>query len=432
MPFYELPRFEVPKLKAPRFRIPRFWKNQFFWTIILVIFVSSVSGFISGVISSNYFSDKISNYFSKLNIKNSENKQISQEQSGYIPQTSQEEAVMKVVREASPSVVSIIITKNLSTIEQYSSPFEEYFGSLSPDLQNSQNQLKETKKVEVGGGTGFIISQDGLILTNKHVVSDKEADYTVLTNDGKKIPAKVLALDPTQDLAIIQIEGSNFPVLKLGDSSSLQIGQSVIAIGNALGEFRNTVSVGVISGLGRSITAGSGSFSENLEDIIQTDAAVNAGNSGGPLLNLKGEVIGIDTATAIDAQNIGFAIPINYAKKDIEQVKSFGKIVYPFLGVRYVLITEEVEKENNLSVDYGAWIQKGKNGEAAIVSGSPAEKSELKEGDIVLEFNGEKITTENTLAKVIIKYNPGDKVTLKIKRGDQEKNIEVVLGERSE
>jgi len=432
MPLYELPKFEVPKLKAPRFRIPKFWKNQFFWIIILVIFISSISGFISGVISSNYFSDKISNYLSKLNIKNSENKQISQGQSAYVPQTSQEETVMNVVKVASPSVVSIIITKNLSTVEQYPDWFEEFFGSLSPNSQSSQNQQGETQKVEVGGGTGFIISQDGLILTNKHVVSDKDADYTVLTNDGQKIPAKVLALDPVQDLALIKIEGTNLPILKLGDSSSLQIGQSVITIGNALGEFRNTVSVGVISGLKRSITAGSGSFSETLEDIIQTDAAVNAGNSGGPLLNLRGEVIGINTATVTTAQDIGFAIPINYAKKDIEQVKSSGKIVYPFLGVRYVLITEEIKKDDNLSVDYGALIQKGDNGEAAITSGSPAEKAGLRNGDIILEFNGEKINKENTLAKVILKYKPGDKVNLKILRGDQEKNIEVILGERDE
>jgi S1-C subfamily serine protease len=184
--------------------------------------------------------------------------------------------------------------------------------------------------------------------------------------------------------------------------------------------------------LGRTITASGGGLVETLEDVIQTDAAINKGNSGGPLLNLKGEVIGINTAMVEEAQTIGFAIPINKAKKDIEQVKTSGKISYPFLGVRYVLINEEIQKKNNLPVDYGAWVQKGSGGEAAIFPGSAAEKAGLKEGDIILEFNGEKITTENTLAKIIMKYNPGDKVTLKILREGKEKIVEVTLGERNE
>jgi len=253
-----------------------------------------------------------------------------------------------------------------------------------------------------------------------------------------------LARDPVQDLAIIKIEqeittnhnGESeikpFIVAKLGDSSNLQIGQTVIAIGNSLGEFRNTVSVGVISGLGRTITASGGGLIETIEDVIQTDAAINQGNSGGPLLNLKGEVIGINTATVISAQNIGFAIPVNKAQKDIEQVKKIGKIVYPFLGIRYILINEEIQKENNLPVNYGAWIISGSEGELAIFPGSPAEKIGLKENDIVLEFNNEKISLENSLAKIIMKYNPGDKVKLKILRGNKEKIVTVILDERSE
>jgi len=188
----------------------------------------------------------------------------------------------------------------------------------------------------------------------------------------------------------------------------------------------------VISGLGRTVTAGGGGMIETLEDVIQTDAAINRGNSGGPILNLKGEVIGVNFAMAEAAENIGFAIPINKAKKDIEQVKTLGKIVYPFLGVRYVLINEEIQKENNLPVDYGAWVQKGEGGEAAIFPGSAAEKIGLKEEDIILEFNGEKITLENTLAKIIMKYNPGDIITLKILREGKEKIFELTLGERSE
>ena len=199
-----------------------------------------------------------------------------------------------------------------------------------------------------------------------------------------------------------------------------------------MGEFRNTVSVGVISGLGRTVTASGGGMIETLEDVIQTDAAINLGNSGGPLLNLRGEVIGVDFAMSQQGQNIGFAIPIDKTKKDIEQVKTLGKIVYPFLGVRYILITENIQKENNLPVDYGAWVQKGTGGEAAVFPGSAAEKTGLKEGDIILEFNEEKITLENTLAKIIMKYNPGDIITLKILREGKEKIFELTLGERSE
>jgi len=222
-----------------------------------------------------------------------------------------------------------------------------------------------------------------------------------------------------------------FPTLSLGDSDQLEIGQTVIAIGNALGEFRNTVSIGVVSGLGRRITASGGDFIETLEDIIQTDAAINRGNSGGPLLNLKGEVIGINTAVALEAQNIGFAIPINKAKRDIEQVRKTGKIVYPFLGIRYILINDSVKKKYNLSVSSGALIVSGDKNEPAVMPGSAADKAGLKKGDVVLEFNGERITQKNSLSKIISKYNPGDKVKLKILRDGKEIEVEVVLGKRS-
>ena len=446
----ELPKIELPKLKAPKFRFPRFWQNRVFWTIILTVFISAIFGFVFGTISGNYFYSEIRDEFSKFNIqlpelKISEKEKPVEKEPVYIPQTSQEEAVIKVVKEVSPAVVSIIITKDLPVFEEYYvSPFEEFFGQPFFEFKIPQYKQKGTQKQEIGGGTGFIISEDGMILTNGHVVSDKDADYTVLTNDGKKYPARVLARDSIRDLAVIKIEGEktidnqgklnlkSFPPLKLGDSDKLQIGQTVIAIGNALGEFRNTVSVGVISGLGRTVTASGGGMIETLEDVIQTDAAINKGNSGGPLLNLKGEVIGVNFAMAQQAESIGFTIPINKAKKDIKQVKTLGKIVYPFLGTRYVLINEEIQKENNLPVDYGAWVQKGEGGEAAIFPGSAAEKIGLKEEDIILEFNGEKITLENTLAKIIMKYNPGDIITLKILREGKEKIFELTLGERSE
>jgi S1-C subfamily serine protease len=210
------------------------------------------------------------------------------------------------------------------------------------------------------------------------------------------------------------------------------MGQTVIAIGNSLGEFRNTVSVGVVSGLGRTITATGVGLVETIEDVIQTDAAINKGNSGGPLLNLKGEVIGINTAMVQDAQSIAFSIPINKAKRDIEQIREAGKISYAYLGVRYILITEKVKADNSLTVDYGALILRGGDGEAAVLPGSAAEKAGLKEGDVILEFNGEKVTSENNLTKLIQEYDPLEKVSLKILRAGEEKIIQVTLDEKSE
>jgi serine protease Do len=419
-----LEKKEEPKIEEIKTKNSKINRGKRILVIFLVIIiVSSFFGFWAGVFSVNVFYDKLKDSLQKLHI-NLPSSQIVSSSSPYTPQTSQEEAVVKAVNETSPAVVSVIISKDLPVMEQY-------WQDLGP-FQIPQYRQKGTQKQEIGGGTGFIISSDGLILTNKHVAADTEADYTVLTNEGKKFPATVLARDPVQDLAILKIEGTNFPVVKLGDSSNLQIGQSVIAIGNALGEFRNTVSAGVISGLGRQITASSGTSVETLYDVIQTDAAINPGNSGGPILNLKGEVIGINTAIASGAENIGFAIPINQAKKDINQIKSTGKIVYPFLGVCSTSINQQIQQDLNLPVSDGALIKSGSGCSVAISSGSPAEKAGLKEGDIILEINGEKITSDNPLSKFIQKYNPGDKITLKILRSGQELNIEVTLGQRTE
>lgn len=431
MSMYELPEFKTPKLKIPNFS---FWKSKAL-LVLAIILISSFFGFLAGAISSSLFSSsQISKYFPKFDFALS-SKETTQSQDNeenetpsYIPQTSEEKTVIEVVKEVSPAVVSIIITKNLPIIEEYWAPLEEF-----PFFSVPQYRQKGTQKQEIGGGTGFLVSADGLVLTNKHVVSVEGADYTVLTNDEQRYPAKVLARDPGQDLAVLKIDGGNFPVLQLGNSDKIEIGQTVVAIGNALGEFRNTVSVGIVSGLGRTVTASGGGLFEILEDVIQTDAAINKGNSGGPLLNLRGQVIGVNTAMALEAENIGFAIPINKAKKDIEQVKTIGKIIYPFLGVRYAIVTDEIKQANNLPVNYGAWVVRGENpGEVAIYSGSAAEKAGLKEKDIILEFNNEKITSENSLAKIIIKYNPGDKVTLKILRDGKEQIFNLTLGERSE
>ncbi len=236
----------------------------------------------------------------------------------YIP-VDYEAQVINAVKAASPAVVAITVSKNVPIIEQC--PFNP-FPDLPPEFQQFFGQnlqfyrpcQKGTKLQEVGGGSGFIISQDGLIITNKHVVQDEAAQYTVFTNDGKKYSAEVLARDPNIDIAVIKIDALDLPTVKLGDSDSIQVGQTAIAIGNALGEFRNTVNVGVVSGLSRDITASGGGLTETIYNVIQTDASINRGNSGGPLLNLKGKVIGINTAIAQNAQSISFAIPVNQIK----------------------------------------------------------------------------------------------------------------------
>jgi serine protease Do len=418
--------YEMPKFK---FNFSFLIKN-----IIITIIISCIFGFLAGGVFGYYFYQELREYLAEFNfeipeIQNITNERIIEEE--YIPQTSQEEKIIKVVEDYSPAVVSVIVTKDVPIMEQY---YINPFGEDWPfQFQIPQYRQKGTEEKEVGGGSGFIISEDGMVLTNKHVVLDVSANYTVFTNDGASFTAEVLARDPFQDIAVLKIkEKGSFSTVKLGDSSSLQIGQTVVAIGNALGEFKNTVSVGVISGLDRTITATGNGFTETIEGVIQTDAAINAGNSGGPLLNLRGEVIGINTAMAGEAENIGFAIPINKATKDIEQVKTIGRIARPFLGIRYVLINDEIKQENDLSVDYGAWIISGNQGEPAVSSNSPAEKAGLKEGDIVLEFNNERITTDNSLAKIIAKYDPDNRIKVKILRDDKEQTIWVVLSEREE
>jgi serine protease Do len=366
----------------------------------------------------------------KVNTPQNQNKETPL----YKPVVDYEQAVINAVKRISPSVVSITISKNVPIIEQCPyNPFsdlpediQKFFGWRFPEFYMPCEKGKKLQ--QVGSGSGFIISQDGLILTNKHVVLDPNASYTVLTNDGKKYPAKILARDPIEDLAILKIEANNLIPVSLGNSDELQLGQSVIAIGNALGEFRNTVSVGVVSGLARTVRASGGlGYEETIHDVIQTDAAINPGNSGGPLVNLAGEVVGINTAMASGAENIGFAIPINKAKRVIESVKTKGKIEAPFLGIRYVIIDEDLAKERKLPVTYGALIDSdGKS--PAVVSGSPAERAGLKKGDIILEINGQKITEENTLGGIISRFSPGDTIDLKILRDGKELNLKVTLG----
>lgn len=339
-------------------------------------------------------------------------------------------SVIDVVKKAGPAVVSIVITKDLSQLPSYYN-LDPFGGDLYPstpslpDSKSSQPNLQQ-----VGAGSGFLVTADGLILTNRHVVSDEQASYTVVLSDGSKYAAKVLARDPRDDLALVKIEVQNAPFLKLADSSNLQIGQKVVAIGNSLGQYQNTVTSGIISGIGRSITAGAGDSSEQLEGVIQTDAAINPGNSGGPLLDLSGEVVGVNTAIDREGQLVGFAIPANDASRALESFQKFKKIVRPFLGVRYIMINKDLAASEKLPKEYGALIVRGdKVTDFAVVPGSPADKAGLAENDIILEVDGKKLDGTASLSAVLKNKNVGDTAALKVYHKGEEKLINVTLEE---
>ncbi|OGN02330.1 MAG: hypothetical protein A2651_01030 [Candidatus Yanofskybacteria bacterium RIFCSPHIGHO2_01_FULL_42_12] len=334
---------------------------------------------------------------------------------------------IEAVKKAAPSVVSIVISKYLPKFKSISpAPFFNpfFFG----DVEEGQKQ-----KVSVGGGSGIIVHPDGLILTNKHVVFDQDAEYTVITIDGEEHQAKVLSRDPINDVAVIKINTKGLTAVRLGNSSKLELGQTVIAIGNALGMFSNTVSKGIISGLSRSISAalGTDGAMEHLRGVLQTDVAINQGNSGGPLINLDGEVVGINTAIIAGAQNIGFSIPINWAKQDLEDIIKYGRIVKPFIGLQYVMLNKNLKKQYDLPTDCGALVVRDHTpGAVAVVPNSPAEKAGIKENDIVLELNGEKLTDKVDFSDTLQKCKVGDEVQLTVLRKDQHLKLKAVLEER--
>lgn len=315
------------------------------------------------------------------------------------------------VKKVTPSVVAITATKNVFSI---------FSGATQ----------------EKSGGTGFVLTSDGYIVTNKHVVSDEKAKYTVITSDGKNYEAKITATDPFNDLAVIKIDAKGLSVIEIGDGSGVEAGQSVIAIGNALGlsDASLTVTRGVISAKGRAITAGdsAGLSAETLENLFQTDAAINPGNSGGPLINLKGQVIGVNVAKA-DAENIGFAINVDVLKpidKFIENLKEKGKIVRPMMGIRYVMLSPAVAALNDLDTKEGAWLVEDEaTGDSAVVKDGPADKAGLENGDIIIEFDGNKVKQGSSLSTLIQKKQPGDEVEVKVMRDGKEKSFKVVLGE---
>jgi S1-C subfamily serine protease len=328
----------------------------------------------------------------------------------------EDSTVIDVVKKVSPSVVTIAI-KNSTQDNSQGDFFPFFFGQPTPE----QNQPPEQYI-----GSGFVVKKSGIIVTNKHVVSSND-QYVVVDDKGRKYDVDKIYRDPANDIAILSIKNppvGGLPEITLGTSSNLQVGQSVIAIGTALGEFRNTVTTGVVSGLGRGITAGSQyeGFVEQLDNVIQTDAAINPGNSGGPLLNSGGQVIGINTAVSEQGQNIGFAIPIDLVKRSIDNFNTTGQFSRPFLGISYNMISKNAALLNNMP--QGALVQ-------SVIPNSSADSAGIKSEDIITKIDGKQITDsgDDSLAVIISKKKVGDTITVTVYRNGQYQDIKVTLKE---
>lgn len=314
------------------------------------------------------------------------------------------EIMSSVAKKVSPSVVSIV-------------------------TQSVANAGFGQSAVQEGAGTGIIISRDGYVVTNKHVVGEAR-NITVVTSDGTTYKnVQMLGTDPLNDLAFLKIKDvDDLTPAKLSDSSSVEVGQKVIAIGNALGQYKNSVTSGIISGQGRPIVAQDGESDEQLDNLFQTDAAINPGNSGGPLLNLSGEVIGINTAIAEDAEGIGFAIPINATKGLIKHLQATSKVERSYLGVRYTNLTPLTAGGLGASTKKGAYVQDSQTGGPGVVVGSPADKAGIKAKDIITKVNEQEVDENNGLALLLAEFTPGEKVKLTLKRGNAIQTVDVILG----
>jgi serine protease Do len=372
-------------------------------TMLVVIFVSISAGFAGGFIGAN------SNLGNKNNnVSVEQGRQAVEEQSNLIS---------SLAKDVGPSVVSIDVTSQ-GTVQN------GFFGSRTVEQQSA--------------GTGFIISDNGYVLTNRHVLPEGASKVSLTMSDGTVLDdVSVVGTTSNSDsldvgfLKINNTKGKKLTVAKLGDSSKAQVGDTVIAIGNALGQFQNTVTSGIVSGYGRSVQAsdGSGTNSENLQNLFQTDAAINQGNSGGPLVNANGEVIGINTAVAGDgAQNIGFAIPINDAKGLVKGVLESGKLQRPYLGVRYIQLTPASASEMGVKTENGAYIN-GSNGTSGVVAGGPADSGGLKDGDVIIKINDQPVDQNNTLSSVIGRFSVGETVTVTYIRDGQQQTTQLKLGE---
>ncbi|MBI2024002.1 trypsin-like peptidase domain-containing protein [Candidatus Giovannonibacteria bacterium] len=349
--------------------------------------------------------------------------------------TEHEKKITSAVGKVLPAVISITIAKEIKDITKdlplqfFRLPHYQEF--LEHEIEHAPKD--EKGRIKIGGGSGFFVSEDGIILTNRHVVMDKHATYDIGTSNGKAYEAEVVARDPINDVAILKITSQDkVPFINIGSTDGIILGQSVIAVGNALGEFQNTVSTGVVSGLARFISAAADMMGhqERLRGLIQTDAAINPGNSGGPLVNLDGDAIGINVAVVFGAQNIGFAIPIEKARRDLEEVKKFGRIRRPFLGVRYLLLNKFLRDRFNLPIDHGALIvNEGIPGDLPVIPNSPAAKAGLEEFDVIIKCNDREISEKETLEDLLSQHEIGDQVDLIIFRKGKEETVKISLEE---
>lgn len=328
--------------------------------------------------------------------------------------------ITTIAKQACPAVITIIAAKDIPKINM----------SMLLSLESSL-ELNKKGQAKIGGGSGFIVSKDGYVLTCAHVIKDFDADYSVVIDPKHKYEAKVLTRDFLTDVAILKIKGKNFPYIKMGNSDKVELAEQVMSVGNSLGEFEDTLSLGIISGLSRQIKARDGmDFHTDLKGLFQTDAAINNGNSGGPLLNMSGEAIGINTAMIEHAQNIGFVIPINYAKNDLKEVKKHGKVKKPYLGIKYILLDKQTSKENNLLAEEGALIVRERYGDSPIAMGSPAYTSKLKEYDIIISFNKKKVSKKNTLSELLSKCNIGQIIEIEVLRKGKILKKKIILKEK--
>lgn len=362
-----------------------------------LLFISSISaGFVGG-----YYGGQQSD------------QPLNQSQSQQIV-SNESQLITKIADDVGKSVVSVNVTRQATR--------QSIFGTPRSVTQES-------------AGTGVIISTEGIIITNRHVIPAGATSVSVTLADGTELnDVEVIGRtndNDTLDVAFLKVKdkkGKELTAAKIGDSSKVQVGDKVIAIGNALGQFQNTVTSGIISGYGRSVEAGDEESSETLQNLFQTDTAINQGNSGGPLVNINGEVIGINTAVAGgSAQNIGFAIPVNDVQGLIKGVLKEGKLLRPYLGVRYVSLTDDYAYEYNLQTKRGAYVVPAAEGQKSIVSGSPAEKAGLKEKDVITKVNDQSIDEKNSLISILGKFGVAEKVSLTIIRDGNEQKIDVVL-----
>lgn len=379
-----------------------------------------------------------------VNVKRTINSGLEYDSIGIGTLSNPSQPIVSVVQKANPAVVSIVISEKPTwyqklLLQEEGKEFslqdfilKKIYGEKNLEFKSSLNP--ESDFIDVGGGSGFFVTSDGLIVTNKHVVSEEDAKYRVFTYDGEEYPAYVVARDPQYDIALIRVVGEDFPKLTLANSDYIRVGQTAIAIGNALGEFQNSVSAGVISGLGRTIEAGDafGDYTEVLSEVIQTDAAINLGNSGGPLLNIAGQVVGINVAIVDGSQNIGFAIPSNQVIDTIDSVERTGKIDRPYLGVTFVQLTRELITLNNIKVGFGAIVYSEDESVDAVAPNSAADKAGIKQMDIITRINGDYVSEFSPLDALIAQYEVGDTITITLVRDGKEMEVEATLGSVSD